>query len=217
MPTNQYLAFAYGGGANVEIPATYLADARRTNGNIAGIADPAFCNTAWRQTTVAVAALAQLVCDFTASSMLDDGSIANFEAGLLLVINNIIKTALAAGSAPVLQAKQTPAIVSGVVNIDFSLGNYFVVLMNASITSLTFSNFPPSGKEQEITVDFIGDGTDHGHTFLAEALLKWLGQGAAGTAPTFAYGSGVVNKVVFQARDAVTTRVEAAYAGTAAA
>lgn len=80
--TNQYLTWAAGGSANVEDPTTYAADAARTNGHLAGVASSAKVNTAARQASVAVAALAQLVVDTTGGNMNDDGSVNNFKAGL---------------------------------------------------------------------------------------------------------------------------------------
>lgn len=215
--TNQYLAFAYGGGANVEAPAAYAADGRRANGNVNGVADAALCNTAWRQASVATAALAQFAVDASGLNANDDGSVANFETLLQSGFTSYIKNTLATG-IPVRSNKTTVAITSGAVNIDFSLGNYFVVLMNAAITSLTFSNFPPNGIEQEVTVDFVADGTAHGVTGITGAtILKWLGQSGAGAAPTFTFTTGYENTCVFKARDGVTTRVAAVFSGTAAA
>jgi hypothetical protein len=215
--TNQYLAFAYGGGANVEAPAVYAADVRRTNGNVNGVADPALCNTAWRQVTVGVAGLAQYAVDLTGSNANDDGSVSNFENLLIAAFNLNIRNYLSSGATPIRTAKTTVAIATGVVNIDFSLGNYFVVLMTASITSITFSNFPPNGIEQEVTVDFVADGTAHGVTGLASSILKWLGQSGAGSPPTFTFTNGYENTCVFKARDGVTIRVAAVFSGTAAA
>jgi hypothetical protein len=217
MPTNDYKPFAYGGSANVESPATWAADAVRTNGFLTGVAPSIKLNTAWRQASVGVAALAQFIVDQTAASLADDGSVATFETALIAALNAYVAGVLAAGTLPIRNKKNTAAISAGVVNINCNLGNYFLVAMTASITSLTFSNIPAAGLEQEITIDFLADGTDHGHTFLSEALLAWLGPGgAAGTAPTFGYTAGYKNTVVIKCGDGVTTTVSAAYSGTSA-
>lgn len=215
---NQYLAWAYNGvaGVNVYGPTAWAALGARSLGVVNGIGDPLQANTAWRQSTVGVAALAQFAVDASGGSALDDGSVPNFQALLQLGLTAYIKTTIAAGVVA-RSNKTTATISSGVVNINFSLGNYFVVLMNAAITDITFSNFPPSGIEQEVTVDFVADGTAHGVTGLGAAILKWLGQAGAGTAPTFTFTTGYENTCVFKARDGVTTRVAAVFSGTAAA
>jgi len=82
MATNEYLPWAYDAGANVEDPATFAADTQRADGFVAGVARSDAMNTIWRQTSVAVAALAQKIVDVTGADMLDDGSVANFETGL---------------------------------------------------------------------------------------------------------------------------------------
>lgn len=216
MPTNQYLPWDTAGGATVYDFATYTALTARAGGAVPGVADPIAFNTAMRQASVAAAGIGQFIVDLVGSSLLDDGNPLTYENAFAAAFGIKVASILAAG-APIRSAKTTVTISGTTANIDFSLGNYFVILLNANLVTLTFSNFPPSGVEQEITVDFVVDGTDHGHTFLAESLLKWLGIGAAGAAPTFAYTpSGTVNTVVFKVRDGVTTRVEAAYSGTSA-
>lgn len=216
--TNHYLAWAPSGvdGTNTYGFAAYSALGPRTAGVVAGIADPLQANTVWRQTSVAVAAFAQFLVDQSGLNANDDGSVVNFEALITAGLLSYIKNTMTAG-IPVRSNKTTVAIVAGVVTIDFSLGNYFVVLMNASITSIAFINFPPNGIEQEVTVDFVADGTAHGVTGLASAILKWLGQSGAGAAPTFTFTTGYENTCVFKARDGVTSRVAAVFSGTAAA
>lgn len=82
MTVNQYKPWAFGGGANVEDPTTFAADPDRTNGFVAGLAKSIKANTVLRQTSVAASALAQKIADVTGVDVLDDGSVANFEAGL---------------------------------------------------------------------------------------------------------------------------------------
>jgi hypothetical protein len=107
MAVNQYLPWAAGGGANVEDPATYAADPTRTNGHLAGIAPSNKFNTTWRQTSVAVAAIAQKIVDVTGTDMLDDGSVANFEAGFTSMLN--LLGGLGSGGIFGLTMSNTPA------------------------------------------------------------------------------------------------------------
>jgi hypothetical protein len=99
MPSNEYLAWAAGAGANIEDHPTFAADPDLADGFAAGVARSVAANTIWRQTSVAVAALAQKIVDVTATSMLDDGSVANFKAGLSAMLDAVTVAAVdAAGS-----------------------------------------------------------------------------------------------------------------------
>lgn len=217
MPTNDYKPFAYGGSADVLSAAAYAALALRTNGFITGAANSTQLNTVWRQASVAISALAQFIVDTTGANLLDDGSVATFETALIAALNSFVAGILAAGTLPVRNAKNNVAIVSGIVNIDCNLGNYFRVAMTANITNITFTNIPAAGVMQEMTIDFVADGTDHGHSFLLGALLNWLGVGAVGTAPTFVFTTAnAKNTVVIKCGDGVTTSVSASYSGTSA-
>src|SRR5579859_3247646 len=138
MATNQYLAWAPSGvaGTNVYSAEAYAALTARTLGVVPGIADPLQANTAWRQATVGVAALAQFCVDTTGSNANDDGSVANFETLLQNALTAYIKSTLA-GGIPIRSLKTTVSIASNAANIDWSLGNYFVILLNSALNTLT--------------------------------------------------------------------------------
>ena len=88
MALNQYLPWAYGGGANVENSTVYAADATRVNGHLTGQASSAKVNTTFRQASVASSALAQVISDVTGIDMLDDGSVTNFKNALNTLLTN---------------------------------------------------------------------------------------------------------------------------------
>jgi hypothetical protein len=91
MPTNQYLAFAVGGGANTLPYSAYSAlTAIIGQGFQPGVASSEQMNTVLRQTTVGVAALAQFAADNSGNNLLDDGNAATFAASILLAINTLI-------------------------------------------------------------------------------------------------------------------------------
>ena len=98
MATNQYLAFAIGVGANTLSAAAWAADPDLSLGFQAGLASATKANTAWRQTTVAVAALAQFCADNGGGNMLDDGNVANFEASIKLAIQALIDAVVPPGA-----------------------------------------------------------------------------------------------------------------------
>ena len=93
MPTNQYLAFGTGVGANTLTPASYAASSLLPIGHQPGVALSEVANTTWRQTSVAAAAIAGMVIDLTPLDMLDDGNVANYKAGVIAAINQLIATA----------------------------------------------------------------------------------------------------------------------------
>ena len=90
MPTNQYLAFGTGVGANVLTPSTYAASTLLPIGHQPGVALSEVANTTWRQTSVAAAALAQMSVDLAAVNMLDDGSVTNFKNGVIAAIQQLV-------------------------------------------------------------------------------------------------------------------------------
>ena len=75
--TNQYYPFANANGANVLSPADYQALTSRETGFVAGIALSEWCNTVWRQSSVASAMLGQFIADIGLFNANDDGSVAN--------------------------------------------------------------------------------------------------------------------------------------------
>jgi hypothetical protein len=82
MPTNDFLALATGGGANVESQAAYAADTQLPLGSQPGVARSAFVNKTLRQTSYVVANLAQFICNVTGLNMNDDATPANILAAL---------------------------------------------------------------------------------------------------------------------------------------
>lgn len=84
--SSQYLPFAIGGGSGSPNTITPSAWAALTtllqNGFQPGTALSEHMNTALRQLSVAVAAIAKLAADYGTADMLDDGSVTNFESKL---------------------------------------------------------------------------------------------------------------------------------------
>lgn len=86
---NQILPFGTTTGAAVLAPAAYAALGARLSGFASGIADPAQCNTVWRQASVVAAAVAQLAADYGPSDVLDDGNVTTLENQILAAIRAI--------------------------------------------------------------------------------------------------------------------------------
>lgn len=86
MPTNEFLTYADGAGANVEAQATYAAAADRTDGAQTGIAKSNLANKAWRQAAAIASALAQLCVNTLGLDMLDNAN----QADKITKIGNMI-------------------------------------------------------------------------------------------------------------------------------
>lgn len=77
--TNQFLAFATGGGANVESQAAYAADPNLPLGAQPGIASSSFNNKALRQANYIASQIAQFLVNQTGLDCLDDATPANIQ------------------------------------------------------------------------------------------------------------------------------------------
>lgn len=86
MPTVDFLAFATGGGANVEDQADYLADPTTGTGFESGIAESIKVNKVWRQSSFIAAGLATFVSNTLNIDVLDDGNLTNFVSELTSAI-----------------------------------------------------------------------------------------------------------------------------------
>jgi hypothetical protein len=85
MPSsNQFQAFATGGGANVLTPAAWAAlTSLLANGFQTGTASSQQVNTAIRQATFVAAAISQAIADTLGAAVNDDGVIANYKTQFL--------------------------------------------------------------------------------------------------------------------------------------
>lgn len=89
MPTNDFKPFAVGGGATVVSQAIYAAAVTLlANGFQNGIADPAYLNKVWRQSSIMAAVLGEFIVDKTGENVLDDGTTAALVANLKTAIFN---------------------------------------------------------------------------------------------------------------------------------
>ena len=84
--TNEFKAFATGGGANVLTPAAYAAlTSLIANGFSAGVAPSQHLNTVWRQSSFVSAAIAQLVANANINAV-DDGNLTTFVNNLVIAL-----------------------------------------------------------------------------------------------------------------------------------
>jgi hypothetical protein len=86
MPSNDFLPFGTGGGANVIDQATYAALSARVAGFVAGVAVSAQLNKAWRQSSSMAAMIGQFIVDKAAVSATDDGDIATLETNFIAAL-----------------------------------------------------------------------------------------------------------------------------------
>lgn len=80
VPTNDFLPFATGGGANVESQGDYAVDGQRPIGNQPGIARSDFVNKTLRQAAWIASSLAQFLSNRTGDDVFDDANLTNILA-----------------------------------------------------------------------------------------------------------------------------------------
>lgn len=97
------------------------------------------------------------------------------------------------------ETKTAPSISAGTLTLDCAAGNVFAVALNASITTLAFSNVPATGTAYGCTLELIADGTPR--TITWGSSVKWPG----GTEPTLTSTNGKVDRVVLTTHDGGTT------------
>lgn len=114
---NDFLPFAYGGAANVETQAAYVADTSTLqNGFSSGVAQSGKLNKVWRQSSIMSAVLAQFIVDLSGQPAIDDGTTATLEANLVAAIRSATKTGVIladTGAANAYTAVNAPPLVSG--------------------------------------------------------------------------------------------------------
>ncbi len=157
--TNQFLALATGGGANVLAPAAYAAlTSLISSGFQSGVAPSAQVNTALRQATFVAAAVAQLIADATGLNANDDGVILNFEKQLALAVD-LARYAVDTGAANVYQVAYTPAVIAAVDGM--------VLRFKAKTANTGASTFSPNGLTAQPIV-----GGDHAALSGGEIIIN---------------------------------------------
>lgn len=129
MPTNDFLPFATGAGANVETQANYILESYVGAGFASGLAQSAQLNKVWRQSSFIAAALAQWIVDKANVNVLDDGNVAGLETNFT--------AALAAWANP------TYLTISSASSTYLTISNAsstYLTIANATATYLTQSN-----------------------------------------------------------------------------
>lgn len=97
------------------------------------------------------------------------------------------------------ETKTAPAISSGTLTLDCSVGNVFAVSLNANITTLSFTNVPATGTAFGLTLMLTADGT--ARTITWGSAVKWPG----GTAPTLTSTNAKVDVFVLVTHNGGTT------------
>jgi len=90
------------------------------------------------------------------------------------------------------------SIASGVVDIDYSDGDYHTLALTANVASITFSNLPGSGKAATLMVLITQDSTPR--TVAFPSSFKW-----EGSAPSVSTASGAKDLLAITTFDNGTT------------
>lgn len=142
--TVDFLAFATGGGANVESQAAFAADPTTSTGFIAGIGLSAKLNKVWRQSSFISAGLATFVATNAAVNVLDDGNLAGFVTNLTTAITNLVASGsrwsgTSGGSANAQTLTPTPAAAA------YTTGNSYAFVAGFTNTNATTINISALG------------------------------------------------------------------------
>ncbi|OCS50801.1 hypothetical protein BEK68_09685 [Ralstonia pickettii] len=117
MATNDFLPFAYGGGANVLSQAAYAALTTLLSGGYqSGVAQSSQMNKTLRQSSIMAAVLGQFAADYSGNNSTDDGTTATLEANLVAAIRSATKTSVIladTGAANAYTAVNAPPLVAG--------------------------------------------------------------------------------------------------------
>lgn len=100
--SNDFKAFAIGGGANVETPSAWAADTSLALGFQSGQASSTKFNTAFRQSTSIAAMIAQFTADYGPGNVQDNGIIATLETQFSAALISYLSTRLPTYYVPVI-------------------------------------------------------------------------------------------------------------------
>lgn len=95
--------------------------------------------------------------------------------------------------------RTAPAIIAGILTLDFTLGNIFEVTLNANITSIVINNWPPTGELGKMTLLLKQDGVG-GRTVVLSGY-RWPG----GAVPIMTTTANKTDIFVLMSPDAGTT------------
>ena len=100
--SNDFKAFAIGGGANVETPSAWAADTSLALGFQSGQASSTKFNTALRQSTSIMAMIAQFTADYGPGNVQDNGVIATLETQFSAALISYLSTRLPTYYVPII-------------------------------------------------------------------------------------------------------------------
>lgn len=216
MADSQYLPFATNGlESNLDVlsPAEYEADEQRLIGNQTGIARRELVNTALRQVSTGISALAKFIADNQDNNVLDNGDIDAFKLQLEAALETLTRTFTASeatstsdGStngvvklaSDVNQTSRDKACTpygknvigtvtlesSGSVELDYSQNKDFIIQPTGSVT-LSVTNLPSTVDTEHVRIlKIVMGSTSQAITF--PSSFKWYG----GAAPTLS-----INKI----------------------
>jgi len=98
-------------------------------------------------------------------------------------------------------AKTAPAIAAGVITLNLALSNFFVVPLDANVTTTTVSNPAATGTVSSFILIYRADGTPRTLAWMSGAT--WINNG--GAAPTPTSTSGQCDKYTWFTYDGGTT------------
>lgn len=178
MPTNDFLPFATGGGANVVDQPTYSAAPYVATGRGSGILPSPIYNKIARQGNFGAAGLAQFMMQQLAVDILDDGNFANFTTLLTRAISSRLVVPAAglafsltsSGSLIVRSnagAAMTDTLPSGPVNPAGSMVN----VLNADVSGLLA--ITSAAVIKDLNLGFVILGPGQSASFVSDGVAYW--------------------------------------------
>jgi len=121
MATNDFLAFAGSGGANVITQATYASlSSLLANGFSSGVAQSDQLNKVWRQSSIMAAVMGALINDVTGQNATDDGTTTTLTSNLLSCFM-LGEFGTDTGAANSYQVNFTPSVATNALTNGFAL------------------------------------------------------------------------------------------------
>lgn len=195
MPTNDFLPFSAGGGANVITQAVYASLAARTSGFTAGTAKSNEFNKVVRQSSQAAYVVLQSVVDLAAYDALDDGNTTNLLAAYkasLRSADRLSWAGVATGTGNAWVCALTPAPLAYYAGMRVQLvtpaANSAAVTVNVSTLGVTGvkrsdgSDFASGELGSGLLVTLVHDG---GNFRLASASMRMASQSEVDAGTSF--------------------------------
>lgn len=182
MSTVDYLPIATGVGANVETQGAFVGSGHQTNGFSAGLAQSLQVNKCLRQSSVVIAALANLISQDLSISVLDDGNLAALILNLRLAMRggpvlNTTPVIVNANTSGAQTLMSLPALPAGLLNV---VGRTLRIRAHGQFTPINTTESFILGLNGNSVITIIAGSATTPHNWSADILITTMTPGLAG-------------------------------------